>query len=215
MVTLADDKNRSNILKALDLAIFVKPYEEGDEEISQVWTETDGLVVPTGYNNVGWTTDGDTSWSRDQNWVDTQSHGASEPTRRDNTRDMEGLTFVGQETNRTMLELYRDADLSGLTPDADGNLRMVKGKRPAGRRYRTLAIGKDGEGPEAIYLMKWLPDSQVTSMSEQAWGSEQEIRYNVSLTAYTDEVFGTSMVEILGGPGLDHERMGFPAPAAG
>lgn len=206
----------SNVRKILELALFAKPFsEDGLEEITQIWTESDGLLVPPDYEPIGHTTKGDTSWSREQNWVDTESHGYGEPIRRDNTQDIEGLSFVAQETNRLVLELYRDADLSGITPDADGNIVFKKAARPAGRRWHVLAIGKDGDGPDALYIARWLPEAQVTEMAEQAWTEETELNYSISMTAYTNNTVGTSMVELMGGPGLDHEAMGFPAPASG
>lgn len=218
MATFSEVKghNQANIRKILEFALFAVPkVSDPEDEIQQIWTAADGLMVPPEYEPIGHTTKTDTSWSREQNWVDTESHGYGEPTRRDNTQDIEGLSFVAQETNRMVLELYRDADLSGITPDADGNIRIKKGSRPAGRRWSVLAIGKDGDGPDAIYMARWLPDAQVTEMGEQNWGEEEELRYQMSLTAFTDPDVGSSMVELYGGPGLNHEAMGFPAPPSG
>lgn len=208
--------NSSNIRKILEFALFAKPYDaDALDDITQIWTEVDGLMVSADYEPIGHTTKGDTSWTRDQDWQDVESHGYGEPTRRDNAQDVEGLSFTAQETNKLVLELYRDADLSGITPDSDGNLVFKKGSRPAGRRWHVLAIGKDGDGPDAIYMAKWLPNAQVTEMGEMPWSEEDEVRYEISMTAFTDSTVGSSMVDLLGGPGLDHEAMGFPAPAAG
>lgn len=215
MATFAEVKghNRDLIRKVLEMSIFVKPVEDSDTEITQVWDGT-GLVVPTGYVSVGLVTKGDgASWTRDQSTSDTESMGYAEPTRRDIVTDVNGLSFTMQESKRQVLELHHGIDLAGVTTDANGNFYYDKPARPSVRRYRVLALGKEGDGPEAIYLARWLPNAQVTENGEQAWVEESEIQYPATLTGFTDDEFGTSFREIWGGPGLDHAAMGFPAPA--
>ena len=208
--------NKSNIRKILEMAIFVKPKEDADTEITQVWTKADGLLIPAGYLPVGLVTKDDgASWSRDQDAADVTSMGYGEPTRRDITSDVTGLGFTMQESKKTSMELYHGLDLSTVTTDADGNFYFDKASLPAQRHYRVLAVGKDGDGPDAVYVLRWLPDAQVTENGEQAWNDGDEVQYPATFTAYTDEKVGTSLREIWGGPGLDHEAMGFDAPAVG
>ena len=99
-----------------------------------------------------------------------------------------------------------------MTTDAQGNFYFDRGSRPVSRKWRVLAIGKDGDGPNAIYVAKWLPKAQVTENGEQAWTEGDEVKYPATLTGKTDEQFGTSYREIWGGPGVDHAAMGFPTP---
>lgn len=203
-----------NIRKILEMAIFVKPKEEADTEITKIWTVTDGLIVPPGYIPVGVTTKDDgASWSRDQETSDTTSHGYSEPTRSDIVGDRTGLAFTMQESKRTTMELFHGIDLTTVTTDADGNFFFDKASRPVSKQYRVLAIGKDGDGPDAIYVARWLPDAKITENGEQAWAEGDEVKYPATFSAKTDKAVGTSFREIWGGPGLDHEAMGFPAPA--
>lgn len=205
--------NKSNIRKILEMAIFVKPKESADEEITQVYTTDGGLIVPAGYMPVGLVTKDDgATWSRDQEVSDVTSLGYGEPTRRDIISDVAGLAFTMQESKKTSMELFHGLDLSGVTTDTDGNFFFDKASLPAMRRYRVLAIGKDGDGPDAVYVVRWLPDAQVTENGEQAWNDGTEVQYPATFTAYTDEEVGTSLREIWGGPGLDHEAMGFSAP---
>ncbi len=207
--------NRDLIRKTLEMSIFVKPVADADTEITSVWDGT-GLVVPTGYGAVGMVTKGDgASWTRDQSTSDTEAMGYAEPVRRDITSDVNGLAFTMIESKRQTLELYHGVDLAGVTTDANGNFYFDKPSRPSVRRYRVLALGKEGDGNEAIYLARWLPNAQVTENGEQAWVEETEIQYPATLTGFTDDEFGTSFREIWGGPGVDHEAMGFPAPAGG
>ena len=204
----------SNIRKVLEMAIFVKPEEDSDTEITQVWTAASGLVVPTGYMPVGLVTKDDgAKWSREQDMAEVESMGYSEPTRRDILKDVSGLSFTMQESKRTSMELFHGLDLSTVTTDADGNFFFDKASRPVSRKWRVLALGKDGDGPDAIYVARWLPRAQVTENGEQAWTEGDEVKYPASFSSYTDEKFGTSFREIWGGPGLDHTGMGFPVPA--
>ena len=210
------DQKSSNIRKILEMAIFVKPKEDTDTEITTVYTAADGLVIPAGYVSVGLTTKDDgASWTRDQEWSEVTSHGRSEPTRRDSVSDSTGLAFTMQESKRQTMELHHGLDLSAVTTDADGNFYFDKASRPVSRHYRVLALGKDGDGPDAIYVARWLPDAEVTENGEQAWSEGDEVRYPATLSGRTDDEFGTSLREIWGGPGLDHAAMGFPVPVTG
>lgn len=218
MVTFTEAKGHSpsNIRKILEMLILVKPVDETDEEITQVYTAAGGLTIPTGYLPVGLTTKDDgATWSRDQETSEVTSHGYAEPTRRDILSDVSGLAFTMQESKRTTMELYHGLDLSAVTTDADGNFYFDKAARPLQRKYRVLGLGKDGDGPDAIYVARWLPAAEITENGEQAWSEGDEVRYPATFSARTDEQFGTSFREIWGGPGLDHAAMGFPAPAVG
>lgn len=215
MVTFNEAKghNPSNIRKILEMAIFVKPVADADTAITKVYDAT-GLVVPAGYLPVGVVTKDDgAAWTRDQETSDVESYGYAEPTRRDITKDVTGLGFTMQESKKTVMELYHGLDLTAITTDADGNFFFDKASRPVQRRYRVFALGKDGDGPDAVYVARWLPNAQVTESAEQAWSEGDEVKYPSSLTAYTDSQFGTSFREIWGGPGLDHAAMGFAPPA--
>lgn len=212
--TEAKGHNPSNIRKVLEMAIFVKPFEDDDVEIKQVYTKADGLIIPAGYIPVGLTTKDDgATWSRDQETVDVTSHGYGEPTRTDILSDVSGLAFTMQESKRTAMELYHGLDLTTVTTDSDGNFFFDKSARPVKRDWRVLALGKDGDGPDAIYMARWLPKAQVIENGEQAWSEGDEIKYPATLNGRVDEKFGTSFREIWGGPGVDHAAMGFKAPS--
>jgi len=205
--------NAANIRKILEMSIFMKPAADEDVEVTKVYDAT-GVVVPVGYVPVGMTTKADgATWPRDQEVAEVESHGYAESTRRDWVKDVTGLSFTMQESKRQVLEIHHGMDLAGVTTDADGNFYFDKPARPASRQYRVLALGKDGDGPDAIYVARWLPLVDVTENGEQAWTEGEEVKYPVTLNGKVDKEFGTSFREIWGGPGLDHVAMGFPAPA--
>jgi hypothetical protein len=211
--TEAKGHNRDNIRKVLEMAIFVKPVADADTAITQIYTTALGLIIPAGYLPVGMVTKDDgATWSRDQESSDVTSFGYAEPVRRDVVSDVTGLAFTMQESKKTTMELFHGLDLSAITTDAQGNFYFDKASRPVNRKYRVLALGKDGDGPDAIYVARWLPNAQVTENGEQAWSEGDEVKYPATFTAYTDTTFGTSYREIWGGPGVDHAAMGFPVP---
>lgn len=215
MATFTEAKGHtpSNIRKILEMAIFVKPVDDADTAITQVYVTATGLTIPAGYLPVGMVTKDDgATWTRDQESSDVTSFGYAEPVRRDILSDVTGLSFTMQESKKTTMELHHGLDLSAVTTDAEGNFYFDKASRPAQRKYRVLALGKDGDGPDAIYVARWLPNAQITENGEQAWSEGDEVKYPGTFTAYTDETFGTSFREIWGGPGLDHVAMGFDAP---
>lgn len=204
--------DQSLIRKILEMSIFAKPVEEGDEEITQLW-DGEGLVIPEGYTPVGLTTKDDgATWTREQETADVTSHGYAEPTRRDITSDVSGLSFIMQESKRQSMEMYHNMDLSSIETDANGNFYFDKPPRPQQLQWRILALGKDGFGLDAVYVARWLPNALVSEQADQAWSEGEELRYPATLTGRLDEEFGTSFREIWGGPGLKHEAMGFPAP---
>lgn len=206
--------NGKLIRKVLRASVFVKLVEDDDEEITQLWGSS-GLIVPDGYNSMGiMSKDDGISWTRDQDMSEETGLGYAEPLRTDITSDVNGLQATFIESNRLAMEVYHNRDLSNVVTDADGNFYFDKPSRPATRRYRLLALGVDGDGPEAIYVARWIPQAQVTENGEQSWKEDEAIHYPATFRGFTDEQFGTSFREIWGGPGLDQEAMGFPAPSA-
>lgn len=205
--------DNSNIRKILEQLIFARKYSAANAAITEaVWDGT-GFVGLEGFECVGLTTDGDgASWTRDQDVAEVTSHGYGEPTRRDIKKDAIGLTFVAQETNKTTLELDKGQSLDGIKPGANGTLTIDKATKPGSQFWEFLAIGKDGDGPDAVFVLRWLPRAQVTENGEQKWSPDDELRTEVTISAFVDKRVGTSMREIWAGPGLDHEAMGFPKP---
>lgn len=206
--------DNTRIRKILEMALFAKRWDAADQAPTQIWDGTQ-LTLPAGYVPIGHTTKEDgATWSREQETSDVTSHGYAEPTRRDILSDVMGLQFTAQETHLTTLEMDKGVDLSGITTDAKGNVIIDKPSRPAPLLWRVLAVGKDGDGPDALYVVRWLPRAQVSENAEQKWSEDEELRYGLTFTAYNDRAVGTAMREIWGGPGLKHEDMGFPAPAS-
>lgn len=204
--------NSKNIRKALEAILLLKPWAAADTPVSKIWGASTGLVIPDGYEHVGWCTKKEAyAFARDTDTADVESHGAAEPTRSDLTKDTLTLKFVMQESKRQTIGVYEGQDLSAIVPDADGNIVYDKPSRPQTIDYRGLLIAKDGDGASAIYFAKWLPLCRVTEVEDQTWGEEDEVQYGSTLTAFIDPTVKTAARTIWAGPGLDAAGMGFAA----
>lgn len=204
------DHNVLNIRKALAGALFVKRFEEDDTPITKVWSESAGLIVPADYVSVGVTAKGSPpQFGRDMQTSDVESWGHAEPTRSDVSRDVDTLQFTAQESKLIVFELYRGANYSSVTPDADGNIVLDKPSTTSTQFWRAFTLSKDGDGTDAIYWIDWLPRCSVTAVENQTLGEDTELQYTVTLTGYQDKAVSTSRRTIWGGPGLDAKDMGF------
>lgn len=204
--------NQSLIRKGLQGLVAVKPYAAGDAEVVALKDATGLLALPTGYEPVGLITKGDgVTWTRDVSTSDTESLGFAQPTRRDITSDVTGLQFTAQESKLVTLGLHEGLNLAGTTYDANGNVSFDQPDRPETLYYRALVLFKDGEGTDAYYFAKWLPRVQVTDRGEQQWAEESEAQYAITMTAFVDDVVGTSARTLWASSTANMTAMGFTA----
>lgn len=198
-----------NIRKILDAVVVVAPM---DVEIPDTFT-VDGVLqeLPEGYRSIGWVSKDDAySWSRDTDMSEVTSHGSVEPTRRDITSDVTGLAMTAQETSRTTLELSNNVDLSN-TEVVDGELSYTRSVAPSTRYWRVIAIGMDGSGPDAFYVINVLPRAMISEYGELSWSDEDALAYPLTWSATVDQNIGYSFRQVLAGPGFVSraEDMGF------
>lgn len=202
--------NVKNIRKALAGAVFVKRWASGDAPITKVYTTAGGLIIPTGYKDVGVLSKSSAvKFARDTNTADVESWGYAQPTRRDITSDITTVQFTMQESKREVFELHGGVDLSGVTPDSDKNVIIDKPGRPQSLEWRVFVLCKDGDGAKAIYWLDWLPFAQVTGMEDVENSESAERAYTVTMTGYEDPAVRTAHRQVWGGPGIDLAAMGF------
>lgn len=214
-VTTFDDvkgHDVKQIRKALEGAVFAKRWEEGDDAITQIFTDDLGLIIPSGYMSVGLLSKSSAvTLARDTGSSEVESWGVGEPTRIDLTTDSATMKFTMQESKRIAFELYNGVDLSQVTSDADNNIIIDKPSRPQKLDWRIFALSKDGDGENAIYFLKWLPNCSITAIEDQTLSEEDALTYTVTASGLTDPVVKTAVREVWGGPGLDPTAMGFTA----
>lgn len=166
-----------------------------------------------GYQPLGWLTKGDgVNFSRETEQQETESFGALEPTRVDFTKDTTSAAFRCQETNKSVLEMYYNKDLSDVSFDDNGELHFDQDRQPATIYRRVIYIAKDGNGDDAKYIAKIMPRAILAEVQEQAWTPESELSYGMTLKATMDEEVGFAVRHIFAGPGFAKlaEDMGFP-----
>ena len=199
------DKKTELIRKARDGSVFVGP-----STVTAITTLTTGVssdltTLPTGMEDVGWTTTDGVSYSRTTETSDVRSFGSVEPTRSDVTSDEITMAVSAQETKLLTLELYTGADLSAAEATAvTGELQIAKPARPGFRYYRVLGLFVDDGDAGEIYLARYMPRARVTEFGEQQYNDADEaIIYPITFTGYEDSTLGYSHKWLFGGPGWE------------
>jgi hypothetical protein len=216
-LTALQDRQQELIRKALNGGIWSAPITAAAPTSLTTGAGADPAAVPANYVDLGYILKDDgTTFSRAIENSDTMSWGASEPTRRDVTSDVDTIAFSMQETHRGSLELYHGVDLSAATPTAvTGEIGFNKAASPQTIYRRGLVICQDGAGTDAVYLGRFYPRLAITGVEDLQWADGTEIRYRVTATAFVDSTLGYSIRFLMGGPGWRSRlvAMGFPALA--
>lgn len=203
-----------NVFKALEFAVFAKIAEDGDAEITHAYDDS-GVVVPEGYQPLGFTTKDDgATWTRATENSDEMAHGFAQPIRRDITSDVSGLTLTAMESKRIVMELFYGQEIAAQV--TEHGIYWDKANRPSPRRVRLLGIAKDVSKGDAVYCSRWLTNAQMDEGADQTWSDDSAATYPLSFTGFYDSEFGTALREMWGGPGFDAVERGFAdAPVGG
>lgn len=193
----------SLIRKALGGFIVVAPMSV---DVPDKFIAADGSLVDLkalGYKRLGWLTKGDgINFSRDIEQQEVESFGALEPTRVDFTKDVTSAAFRCQETNKQVLEMYYNLDLADVKADKNNEFSFENEAQPSTIYRRMIYIAKDGNGADAKYIIKTMPRAIVSEVQEQAWSSESELSYGLTVKATQDDELGYSVRHTFGGPGF-------------
>lgn len=173
-----------------------------------VATTTEGapielLALPAGYDQLGYVTKDDgITFPRETENSDTTSWGAVEPTRRDIVSDVRSASFTCQETNRSVLEMYENVDLSAVEADlATGETTFNATSSPSTTYRRMIFLSYDGAGDDRIYIAKIMPRASVSEAGENTWSDQSELAYPMTVTAFQDPDAGYAVRHVFGGPG--------------
>lgn len=175
------------------------------------------LALDTDWDQLGWVSKSDgLTFSADTETSDVESWGALEPTRSDITKDVTSAQFTCQETNKKVLEMYYNVDLSAAVGTAlTGEIAFNQATEPATTYRRMLFLSKDGAGTREIYIAKVMPRANVSAKSDQNWNAEDALVYGMTVSAKVDDELGYAVRHLFGGPGWKANlvKMGFPALA--
>ncbi|MDD2326425.1 MAG: hypothetical protein PHW63_10610, partial [Alphaproteobacteria bacterium] len=179
----------SLIRKALSGMILVAPMSVPVP--TKIMADPQGNLIDfaaAGFKPVGWVTKGDgINFSRETETSEVESFGAQEPTRIDIVKDTTSAAFTCQETNRQVLEMFYGKDLSALTMDANGEFSFTPDASPETIYRRVIYLAKDGNGAYTKIIAKIMPKAMVSETGEQAWSSESELAYGLTIRASQDD----------------------------
>lgn len=217
MATWADaitQKKAELIRKALDAVVLVAPSTTAIPTTISEATASAGLVVPTGFEALGWHSDDGLTWGREVENVDITSHGSVDPTRSDIQRITSTLQVTAQETNIQTLSASLGMDLSSVAPPTSGETVINEPTRPKSVVYRVLGLSVDDSDNGEIYIGRLFARAKVTELGEETWsdGDEAMVR-QLTFQAYQDSEAGVAVRHFFGGPGWRAllTDMGFPA----
>lgn len=184
-----------------------------DPEFTLTEGASSALVALDDWDQLGWVSKSDgLTFSNDVESSDVESWGALEPTRSDITKDVTSAQFTCQETNKKVLEMYYNVDLSAAEGDATtGELGFNQATEPSTTYRRMIFLSKDGAGTNEFYIAKLMPRSSVTAKADQTWNAEDALTYGMTTTAKVDDELGYAVRHIFAGPGWKKNlvKMGF------
>ena len=158
--------------------------------------------LPANWDDLGLLTSDGMQHSREVSSTETTSFGYVSPTRTDITSDTSTVNVTAQETKLLTIGLGTGADTEGLVLDPETReLSIAKPTRPKARHYRLLTLAVDENEFGEIYIGRFFPRAKATSYGDQAYNSEGEIVWPVTLTGEVDSDLGYSERWLFGGAG--------------
>ena len=192
---------RSLLLKPLDAAIFLADhYTAAPTAYTDVSSALSAL--PEAFEPVGLIKKKDgVTFGKKVDSERTESYGEAEPTRIDMVSIEHSLEFSPQQVSRLTLELTTRADLSTVTAGANGEVRFAEPTSLSVRYYSALAIAKDGDDAEPIFVFRYMPMVALTDTGDQVWDMADTIPPKVTMTPFRDDTAGFAVEHAFGGLG--------------
>ena len=204
---------RSLLLKPLDAAIFLADhYTAAPTAYTDVSSALQAL--PEAFEPVGLIKKKDgVTFGKKVDSERTESYGEAEPTHIDMVSIEHSLEFSPQQVSRLTLELTTRADLSTVTAGANGEVRFAEPTSLSVRYYSALAIAKDGDDAEPIFVFRYMPMVALTDTGDQVWDMADTIPPKVTMTPFRDDTAGFAVEHAFGGLGWKNiaAKAGFAA----
>lgn len=204
---------RSLLLKPLDAAIFLADHYTA---APTAYTDVSSALkaLPAAFEPVGLIKKKDgVTFGKKVDSERTESYGEAEPTRIDMVSIEHSLEFSPQQVSRLTLELTARADLSTVTAGANGEVRFAEPTSLSVRYYSALAIAKDGDDAEPIFVFRYMPMVALTDTGDQVWDMADTIPPKVTMTPFRDDTAGFAVEHAFGGLGWKNiaAKAGFAA----
>ncbi|TDC02280.1 hypothetical protein E1091_01135 [Micromonospora fluostatini] len=206
MPNYAGLKNKLNelIRRARDGSVFIAPRSA--DPIVALTTGTPPVLspLPTGYEDLGWTSTDGVTFGRETESSQIRSFGSVEPTREDIINDTLTMTVTAQETKLLTIGLSTGVDTTGLEAAAvTGELSIAKAALPNPRHYHVLGVFVDETSDGEIYMARYMPNAKITEFGETAYTSDGDdpVQYALTFTGFEASDLGYSHRWIFGGAG--------------
>jgi hypothetical protein len=191
------------IRKALRGAGFVAPYATA--ALETISGADSALVIPTGYVSLGKLTSDGAERSTEQEVSSLRGWGDSADARRDIDGETNSVNITAMETKKRVIELYENVDLTGLVPDANGEISFDKPATPISRDWRFLCLAKDinkANGLEVYCGIHFLKTNFSQNGSQNLQPGDNALQYPLTANALHDPAAGTAVRIFWAGPGL-------------
>jgi hypothetical protein len=197
------EKQNELIRKARDGSVFIAPMSTTNLASLTTGSSSDLVTLPTGWEDLGWTSTDGASFGRETETSDVNAFGAQEPVRSDITSDVITMEVTALETKLLTLGLYIGVDTSGIEAAAvTGEVRIAKPTRAANYHYRVLGLFVDEIEEGEIYLGRYMPRAKITDRAEQVYADgDDPVQFGFTFTGFEDSTAGTSHEWLFGGPG--------------
>jgi hypothetical protein len=197
------EKQNELIRKARDGSVFIAPMSTVNLASLTTGSSSALATLPTGWEDLGWTSTDGVSYGRESDTSDVQAFGSQEPVRSDIVSDTITMEVTALETKLQTLGLYIGVDTTGIKAAVTtAELRIAKPQRAANYHYRVLGLFVDEIEEGEIYIGRYMPRAKITDRAEQVYSSgDDPIQYGFTFTGYEDSTAGTSHEWLFGGPG--------------
>ena len=164
---------------------------------------TADLVAFTGFTSIGHIDKGaPPTFTPEVQTSTVEAWGVLEEVREDIIKRTLTVGYTPIETNKQVLEMYHNVDLSAVVADATTKeVQFSEPTTPSTKHYRTIFLSIDGPPGEEVYFGRVLPKASVSEVSAQSWNTDGAITYPMSLKAKVDSTLGYSSRMFFGGPG--------------
>lgn len=212
-----DADSPSLVNKVLEAVAFLAPE---DAPAIETLTGSDGELAPLSpeYVPVGLVTRDGFTFGGDTNTETVEALGYAQPVREDIVGYTRTVTFTAYETMRKpILALAYGMSLDDVEQATSGEVTFDRPPLPEQKFYRLIVIGRDGSRDRNLFRAKFFPRVSITSIPEEAWGSDA-LQFEITLSTYVDDEIGTGEREFIAGSGAaaNADRLGFaPAGAFG
>jgi hypothetical protein len=196
------NKKQNLIRKARKGSVFAAPTSAS--QINTLTDPTDKLLtaLPAGWFDLGWISDDGAQFSSNIDTSDVSSWGSVTPTRTDITQESTELQIACQETNLHTIGLYVGVATTGVTPAANGEVKILKPLQPVKQTYHLLNLAVDENEAGEIYMARYFPNAEVTDKDDQSMSSgDDPLLWPVTFSARPDTVYGCAEAWLFGGPG--------------